>query len=157
MQPILRSPEPEIPAIAPPMLLETQVYTSMLHGSDPDAITDQIDREDLAAIVEELRSPNRIARDVIKHTWPHARARRTEVVLDRRGFRRSWRKVRDASVASGDVANALLACSLIGAIDRMTPESLVACLVDIDGYTWEIFVDTDREELLGCRARRNIW
>ena len=157
MQPLIRISEPVTPPIAPPMLLETQRYTDRLDSSDPEATTDQIDRSELAAIVEELRSPNRVARDVLRYTWAHARVRRTEVVLDRRGFRKAWRMQRDLAVSGGDVATAFLASTLILAIDRMTPESLVVCLCDIDGKTWEIFVDTDREELLGCRPRKDIW
>lgn len=156
-QPLITLPNRPAPQIAPPMLIETQRYTDRVGGSDPEATTDQIDRRQLAAIVEEMRSPNRIARDVLKETWAHARVRRTEVILDRRGFRRAWRKQRDLAVESGDVATAMLGQALIRAIDRMTPECLVVCLCDIDGQTWEIFVDTDREEPLGCRPRKDIW
>ena len=156
-QPLIRIPERDVPRIAPPMLLETQRYTDQLGTSDPEATTEEIDRRQLAAIVEEMRSPNRIARDVLKETWAHANVRRTEVILNRRGFRRAWRKQRDAAVENGDVSTAMLGQALIRAIDRMTPECLVVCLCDIDGRTWEIFVDTDREELLGCRSRKDIW
>ncbi len=154
---LARMSPPSIPRIAPPMLLETQKYTEVLAGSDPEATTDEIDKRDLAALVDEMRSPNRIAREVLRYTWPHARVRRTELILDRRGFRKQWRKARDEAVSNGDVPTATLAAALVQAIDRMTPESLVACLCEIDGRTWEIFVDTDREDLLGCRARRDIW
>ena len=145
------------PPIAPPMLLATQMYTQRIGSTDPDAQTDEITREELAFIVEEMRSPNRIARDVLKYTWAHAKVRRTEVVLDRRGFRKRWRQNRDAAIGSADIATASLATILVDAIDRKPPESLVVCLCDIDEQTWEIFVDIHREELLGARRRVDIW
>ena len=64
-QPLINLPNRPAPQIAPPMLIETQRYTDRLGSSDPEATTDQIDRRQLAAIIEEMRSPNRVARDVI--------------------------------------------------------------------------------------------
>lgn len=157
LRPMIRSPEPDPPRIAPPMLIETRLYTDRVVGNDPEATTDTYSREELAHIVEELRSPNRVARDVLRYTWPHARVRRTEVVLERRGFRKRWRQNRDAAVAGGDVQTALLATMLVDAIDRMVPESLVICLCEIDGATWELFVDVTDESLIGCRVRKDIW
>lgn len=156
-QPLIRMPTPKPPAIAPPMLLETRLYTDRLDRNDPEATTDEISRDELAQIVEEMKSPNRMARDLIAYTWPTANIRRTELILDRRGFRKKWRRLRDQAVETGDVATATLALSLIDAVDRMVPECLVVCLCDVGEGTWELFVDIEDERILGCRSRKDIW
>ena len=155
-----RAPHP--PRLDRSLLADTLYYADRSRLSvDPDASTELIPRERLLRIALDQsareQNPNQVARDVIARTWPHASVRRTELVLDRTSFRKSWRRNRDEAIGACDVQTASTAKILVDAIDRLPPECLVACLAYIDGQSWELFVNTHDASLLAAWPRINIW
>jgi hypothetical protein len=146
------------PGLSPPMWMgETVDFGDHIQVKD-DAATEVIPMTELRArALCNPTDPNRIARQIVLDTWPHARIRRTDLILNRRMFRMGWEQQRDLARASRDVALTATAAVLVDAVDRLPAQSLVCCVANIEGQAWEIFVDTDETTLLAAWQRPRLF
>lgn len=119
-----------LPAIAPPMLIDTSLINRARR------------RINLA----------RAARAIVTEHWSDSVVERTMAVFDVSGFSRRWWQRQAMALVQSDLDALALATTLLEAVDRLPGGSLVECRVRVGDCTWDVWVDTDRRLPIAARS-----
>ncbi len=120
-----------LPAIAPPMLIDT----SLINRSRRQI--------NLA----------RSARAILAEHWAGSNVERTMAVFDVLGFGRRWWEKQAMALVDCDLEALARASTLLEAVNRLAPGGLVECRVSIGETSWDVWVDTDRRLPIAARSR----
>lgn len=106
---------------------------------------------------DKASTPETTARRAVEAVLPGCHVLRTLVVENRPAFRAVWQAHREKAASDAETSVIATAAVLLDAADRVPPRRLLAAEVAWKGRGYAVFVDAQRETVLGVLHEPSTW